>query len=154
MQVMTARREVIVIGGGQAGLAIGYFPAEQGRRFTILEAAEEPAAAWRARWGLAQAVHTRPLRRPFRSAVPRRPSYPSRDEVASYLADYARHFDLPIELGSRARSISRNEGGYLVELDHRVYESDQVVAATGPGRNRSRSTSSAATCSGTWRPPD
>jgi putative flavoprotein involved in K+ transport len=44
------QREVVVIGGGQAGLAIGYHLAQQGRRFTILEAASEPAAAWRACW--------------------------------------------------------------------------------------------------------
>jgi putative flavoprotein involved in K+ transport len=44
------RREVVVVGGGQAGLAIGYFLAKQGRNFTILEAAAEPAAAWRERW--------------------------------------------------------------------------------------------------------
>jgi putative flavoprotein involved in K+ transport len=42
-------REVVVVGGGQAGLAIGYFLAQQGRKFAILEAAEEPGAAWRAR---------------------------------------------------------------------------------------------------------
>ena len=44
----TQHREVVVIGGGQAGLAVGYFLAQQSRRFTILEAAGEPAAAWRA----------------------------------------------------------------------------------------------------------
>ena len=44
------RREVIVVGGGQAGLAIGHFLTRQGRDFTILEAADEPAAAWRERW--------------------------------------------------------------------------------------------------------
>ena len=41
--------EVIVVGGGQAGLAVGYFLARQGRDFAILEAGEEPALAWRAR---------------------------------------------------------------------------------------------------------
>jgi putative flavoprotein involved in K+ transport len=41
---------VVVVGGGQAGLAIGYFLAKQGRDFTILEAAAEPAPAWRERW--------------------------------------------------------------------------------------------------------
>ena len=44
------RHEVIVVGAGQAGLAIGYFLAQQRRDFTILEADREPAAAWRARW--------------------------------------------------------------------------------------------------------
>ncbi|MGH3453756.1 MAG: FAD-dependent oxidoreductase [Nocardioidaceae bacterium] len=42
--------DVIVVGGGQAGLALGYFLSRQGRDFTILEAAAEPAAVWRQRW--------------------------------------------------------------------------------------------------------
>jgi cation diffusion facilitator CzcD-associated flavoprotein CzcO len=47
---VTKNRDVVVVGGGQAGLAIGYYLARQGRDFTILEAAAEPAAAWRERW--------------------------------------------------------------------------------------------------------
>ena len=42
--------EVVVVGGGQAGLAIGFFLARQGRRFMILEAADTVGAAWRDRW--------------------------------------------------------------------------------------------------------
>src|SRR5207248_9043510 len=104
MHVMTERPDVIVVGGGQAGLAIGYFLAEQGRRFTILEAAEAPAAAWRARWDSLRLFT--PVRydglpgRPFPGDPDR---YPGRDEVVSYLTDYARHFELPVELGSRVR---------------------------------------------------
>jgi choline dehydrogenase-like flavoprotein len=44
------RHEVVVIGGGQAGLALGYHLARQGRCFTILEAESEPASSWRRRW--------------------------------------------------------------------------------------------------------
>ena len=44
---ITDHRDVVVVGGGQAGLAIGYHLAQQGTDFTILEAASEPAAAWR-----------------------------------------------------------------------------------------------------------
>jgi putative flavoprotein involved in K+ transport len=133
MNVTTERREVIVVGGGQAGLAIGCFLAGQGRRFTILEAADAPAAAWRARWDSLR------LFTPARyDSLPGMPlpgdpdRYPGRDEVVSYLTSYARDFELPVELGSRVRSISRTEGGYLVELDDRTYESEQVVVATGP----------------------
>ena len=46
----TERRDVVVVGGGQAGLAIGRLLAQQGRRLTILDAADAPAAAWRSRW--------------------------------------------------------------------------------------------------------
>ena len=127
------RREVVVVGAGQAGLAIGYFLAQQGRQFTILEAADEPAAAWRGRWDSLR------LFTPARyNALPGLPfpgdpdSYPTRDEVAAYLTDYATRVDLPVERGSRVRRIRRTHGVYLVELDDRTYEADQVVVATGP----------------------
>jgi len=58
--------------------------------------------------------------------------YPGRNEVVAYLTDYARQLDLPVALGSRVRSIGKADGTYLVELDDRTYEADQVVVATGP----------------------
>src|SRR5215211_7903709 len=129
----TSRREVVVVGGGQAGLAIGYVLAQQGRDFVILEAAEEPGAAWRARWDSLK------LFTPVRySSLPGLPfpgdpdSYPTRDQVVDYLTDYARRFDLPVEVGSPLRAIRKSNGGYLVELDDRSYGADQVVIATGP----------------------
>ncbi len=125
--------DVIVVGAGQAGLAIGYYLAQRGYRFTILEAAAEPGAAWRGRWDSLK------LFTPVRyNSLPGLPfpgdpnSYPGRDEVADYLADYSARRQLPIEFNSRVRSIRRAENGSLVELDDRAYEADQVVVATGP----------------------
>jgi putative flavoprotein involved in K+ transport len=127
------RHDVIVVGGGQAGLAIGYFLAEQRRDFTILEAAAEPAAAWRERWdSLKLFTPARYNALPGR-AFPGDPDrYPGRDDVVAYLTDYARDFDLPLELDRRVRAIRKGDDGYLVELDDRAYEADQVVVATGP----------------------
>jgi putative flavoprotein involved in K+ transport len=129
----TKHREVVVIGGGQAGLAMGYFLAKQGRGFTILEAAGEPAAAWRARWDSLE------LFTPVRydslpgHAFPGEPdSYPDRDAVVAYLTDYARRFELPVAFNSRVRSVRPRDGGFRVELADRTYEADQVVVATGP----------------------
>ena len=44
------RLDVVVIGAGQAGLAMGYYLAKQGRQFTILEASDSIGSAWRTRW--------------------------------------------------------------------------------------------------------
>ena len=127
------RREVVVVGGGQAGLAIGYFLALQGRDFTILEAADEPAAAWRERWDSLKLFTPARYDSLPGLAFPGDPDrYPGRDEVVAYITDYARHFDLPVEYGSRVRSIRRTDPGYRVELGDRAYEADQVVVATGP----------------------
>jgi putative flavoprotein involved in K+ transport len=115
------RHEVVVVGGGQAGLAIGYFLRQQGRDFTILEAAETPAAAWRERWDSLRLFT--PGRR---NGLPGRPfpgdpdGYPGRDEVVAYLTDYARDLDLPVALNSRVRGVRAADGGYVVEVDDRA----------------------------------
>ena len=89
--------EVIVVGGGQAGLAIGYFLARQGRKFAILEAAAEPAAAWRARWDSLK------LFTPVRySSLPGLPfpgdpgrATPAATTSCAYLTEYASAFRPP-----------------------------------------------------------
>ena len=130
---MTARFDVVVVGGGQAGLAIGYFLAQQARRFTILEAGDAPAAAWRERWdSLKLFTPVRYDSLPGRAFPGNPDSYPGRDDVVAYLTDYASAFQLPLELNSPARAVRPARGGYLVELDNRTYEAEQVVIATGP----------------------
>ena len=130
---MTARHEVVVVGGGQAGLAIGYLLAQQGRAFTILEAAGTPAAAWRARWdSLKLFTPVRYDSLPGRAFPGHPDAYPGRDDVVAYLTDYAREFELPVEFDSAVRSVRPGRDGYLVELDDRTYETDDVVIATGP----------------------
>ena len=109
--------DVIVIGGGQAGLAIGYHLAQQGSRFTILDAGAALAAVWRSRWD-SQRLFT-PARYdslPGLAFPGDRDHYLTRDEVVSYVLDYARHFALPVELDSRVTALRADNGGYRVEL--------------------------------------
>src|SRR3954454_19672681 len=130
---MSEHRDVIVVGGGQAGLAVGYFLAQQNRRFTILEAAGEPAAAWRERWASLKLFT--PGRR---DGLPGRPfpgdpdTYPSRDAVVAYLEDYARDFQLPVELNSRVLAVRGADGRFEIVLADRSYTANQVVITTGP----------------------
>jgi putative flavoprotein involved in K+ transport len=122
-----------VVGGGQAGIAIGYHLAQEDRNFAILDAASQPAATWRGRWDSLR------LFTPVRyDSLPGKPfpghpdDYPSRDEVVAYLTDYAAQFGLPVELSSPVSSVEPVDGRYLVETSGRTYEADQVVIATGP----------------------
>src|SRR5918911_5346173 len=120
---MTERYGVIVVGGGQAGLAIGYFLAQEQRRFAILEAADAPAAAWRNRWdSLTLFTPVRYDSLPGRAFPGDPDSYPGRDDVVAYLSDYARDFELPVDLSSPVRAVRPGDGGYVVELDDCTYE--------------------------------
>ena len=115
--------------------------ARQGQRLTILKAADEPAAARRARW---DSLRSSPPC--ATTALPGRPfpgdpdSHPARDDVVTYPTDYAREFELPVELNSAVRSVRRadDDVSYVVELDRAPVEADKVVIATVPDALRAR----------------
>jgi putative flavoprotein involved in K+ transport len=127
------RFDVVVIGAGQAGLAIGYWLARHGRRFVILEAGDSVGSAWRARWDSLLLFTPRRYDSLPGLDFPGDPDrYPTRDEVIDYLERYAATFELPIELNSAVRSLRTKDGRFAVQLDKRQIEADQVVVATGP----------------------
>src|ERR671919_2843591 len=105
--------DVVVVGGGQAGLAMGHSLARQGRRFLILEAADSIGAAWRSRWDSLVLFTPRRYSALAGLAFPGDPdSYPTRDEVIAYLEQYAAAFELPIELNSQVRSLTAADGKF------------------------------------------
>jgi putative flavoprotein involved in K+ transport len=125
--------DFVVIGAGQAGLAIGYGLARAGRRFLIVDGADSIGAAWRSRWD--SLVLFTPRRfdgLPGLAFAGDLDSYPTRDEVIAYLERYAAAFELPVALKSRVRSLDADAGRFVVTLDDRQIEADQVVVATGP----------------------
>ena len=129
----TDRFDVAVIGAGQAGLAMGYFLAQQGRRFLILESADAVGSAWRDRWdSLVLFTPRRYDSLPGSTFSGDPDGYPNRDEVIAYLEQYAASFDLPIEFNRRVRSLTKEGGRFVVESSDRRIEADQVVLATGP----------------------
>jgi len=130
----TRHIEVAVVGGGQAGLAIGYHLKQREHRFAIFERAGQLAPAWRERWDSLTLFTSRRY-----SALPGLPfpgdpdGYPTRDEVIAYLERYAETFGLPIELSSEVEELDRGDDGrFRLAFGERTISADQVVVATGP----------------------
>ena len=125
--------DTIVIGAGQAGLAAGYHLQRAGVRFTLLEAGLQAGGSW------PNYYDSLTLFSPARfSSLPGLPlpgdpeRYPKRDEVASYLQQYAAHFNLPITTSAKVASVERGDAAFhLVTESGAHYQARSLVAATG-----------------------
>jgi len=130
--VKTESYDTIVIGGGQAGLSVGYHLAKRNVRFIILDENERVGDAWRKRWDSLR------LFTPARfNGLPGLPfdaskwSFPTKDEMADYLEAYAERFSLPMRTGVRVVSIAQEDGQFVVSLGDERLEAENVVVATG-----------------------
>jgi putative flavoprotein involved in K+ transport len=130
---MNIHYDVLVIGGGQAGLAAGYHLQRAGLSFSILEGASEVGGSW------PQYYDSLTLFSPVsRSSLPGLPfpgpfnHYPARDEVVAYLRQYAAHFHLPIITAAPVVQVERVASGFrVITSGGDVYQSRSLIAATG-----------------------
>lgn len=127
------RVETIVIGGGQAGLAVGHHLAARGVDFVILDAERHTGDAWRRRWDSLRLFTPAAFSGLPGMVFPAPPTHlPDKDEVADYLERYAERFDLPVRHGTRIESLGRDGDRYVARAGDTRFEADNVVVATGP----------------------
>ena len=135
MGEVTETYETVIIGGGQAGLAVGYHLARLGRPFVILEGGARVGEAWRSRWRSLRLFS--PARYDglpgWRFPAPAW-SFPSKDEMADYLEAYAERFELPVVTGVRVDGLAKDGDGFLVTAGERRFAAAAVVVATGAHR--------------------
>ena len=125
--------DVVVIGGSQAGLTIGYHLAQRGLRFVILDAGPEVGQAWRSRWdSLTLFTPAQYSGLPGKAFPLPKNTYPSKDDVVAYLQSYASAFDLPVRLNAKVTSLTQRDGGYVVATADEEFMTSEVVVATGP----------------------
>jgi putative flavoprotein involved in K+ transport len=99
----------------------------------ILDAGPEIGRVWRSRWdSLRLFTPAQYSSLPGMAFPSPRDTYPSKDNVASYLQTYASAFDLPIKLNAKVTSLTKRGGGYLVTIADEELTASQVVVATGP----------------------
>lgn len=124
--------DVVVIGAGQAGLAVGHTLKQAGVDFVILDAATELGVSWTNRWDSLRLFTSARFcglpGLPFPGDPDR---YPAKDEVPHYFRTYAATFELPIHLGNRVVSVSRSDGVFTVTTPAARITARQVIAAAG-----------------------
>lgn len=121
---------VVVIGAGQAGLSAGYHLQRHGIDHVILDAAARIGDVWRQRWDSLKLFTPAKFGSldGYRFPVPG-DTYPTKDQMADYLEDYAGRFGLPVRLNTRVERLGKADGRFRVETGNGVYEADQVVVA-------------------------
>jgi putative flavoprotein involved in K+ transport len=126
------RLDTVVVGGGQAGLAVGYYLAMQERDFVILDAHHRTGTSWRERWD-----SLRLFTPAWISSLPEMPlsapagAFLTKDEVANYLETYAVRFHLPVRLNTFVDTLTREGDHYLLSVGDQQLEAKHVVVATG-----------------------
>ena len=131
-RLMIEQVDTVIVGGGQAGLAVGYHLAQRGQSFVILDGNERTGDSWRLRWDSLQLFTPAYL-----NALPGlefpgpRHRCSTKDEMADYLEAYATRFDLPVRRGLRVDSVTKNSGRFTVSAGDHRFEADNVVLATG-----------------------
>ncbi|WP_431921726.1 ArsO family NAD(P)H-dependent flavin-containing monooxygenase [Nonomuraea jabiensis] len=130
---MTRLVDVLVIGGGQAGLSAGYYLRRAGADFVILDDQDRPGGAWRHAW---------PSLRLFSPAqysslpgrmmlAPPGGGYPSAADTVAYLADYEQRYDLPVLRPVQVHAVRRGGERLTVETDAGTWQARTVISATG-----------------------
>ncbi|MBC6697255.1 flavin-containing monooxygenase [Hymenobacter puniceus] len=131
----TITLDTLIIGAGQAGLAAAYYLQQHNVSFALLEERAAVGNIWSTRFDRLRLFSPQ-----WASGLPGRPwpgpalHYPTKDEAAAYLHDYAAHFGFTVYLGQKATSLTPAPAGtgYVVRTaTGQTYQTQRVIVSTG-----------------------
>ncbi|MEK4023126.1 flavin-containing monooxygenase [Sporosarcina sp. FSL W7-1283] len=126
------RYDVIIVGAGQAGIAMGYYLKQEGLSFLLIDSKERIGDTWRQRYDSLVLFTTRKY-----SSLPEMQmdgppeGFPTKDEIADYLEQYVSRYDLPVHLNTKVTTIKKERGVFYIETSRGILEAKQVVIASG-----------------------
>jgi cation diffusion facilitator CzcD-associated flavoprotein CzcO len=129
--------DIVIIGGGQMGLSLGYYLRRAKADFLILDGENGPGGAWRHGWGSLRLFSPAGYSSlpGWLMPPPDHKGYPTRDDVIDYLTLYEERYKLPIRRPVRVEAVERAEPHLLVRTDTGDFAARNVVSATGNWSN-------------------
>jgi thioredoxin reductase len=128
--------DCIVIGGGQAGLASGYYLKKEKFNYLILDNQEQAGGAWLHTW---DNLH---IFSPAESSslpgyiMPKDIyEYPHKSHVVKYLNDYEKRYDLNINRPENVLYVVKEQDIFIIKTDKNTYKSKTIIASTGTWSN-------------------
>ncbi|MCZ0983031.1 ArsO family NAD(P)H-dependent flavin-containing monooxygenase [Streptomyces diastatochromogenes] len=130
---MTQVVDVVVIGGGQSGLAAGYHLRRLGLDFAILDARQTPGGAWPQTWDSLRLFSPAAYSSLPGRLMPPQPgeAYPDAAHVVAYLTEYEQRYELPVHRPVRVAGVHRDGELLRVETDSGAWLARAVISATG-----------------------
>ena len=125
--------DYIIIGAGQAGLAIAYYLNKQNLNYLIVDANSETGAPWLKRWDSLRLFTPSEFNNlPGMKFPHKKGHYANKYEVADYLKAYVKKFNIPIEFNHKITSLKKENGIFKLNSDTKEFEAKNVIVATGP----------------------
>lgn len=127
------KHDIVIIGGGQMGLSLGYYLRRANADFLILDAEDGPGGAWRHGWASLRLFSPAGYSSlpGWLMPPPDHKGYPTRDDVIDYLTRYEERYQLPIRRAVRVDAVERAGPHLLVRTAAGDFAARNVVSATG-----------------------
>ena len=125
----TEQQPIVVIGGGQAGLATSYQLTQQGLPHIVLDASAHAGDTWRSRWDSLRLFTPARIDHLAGLPFPGRGGPPTKDEFADYLDSYEQQFALPVRHGVRVERLAADGAGYALATSQGEVRADAVIVA-------------------------
>ena len=126
-------KDYIIIGAGQAGLAMAYYLRCNNLNYIIVDSNQEVGAPWLKRWDSLKLFTPSEFNNlPGMDFPCKKGHYANKYEVANYLKDYVKKFNIPIAFNQKIKSVEKHEDHFELISEHRSFKAKNVIVATGP----------------------